>query len=271
VKLSLSHWLKSEQKLPFGHNHESVPWAAALRRKLTSSWSVIGYQWWSGGIIPCIPNLETTWKLVVKFTTRPNYVRESYLGVHWTRGLLGGPQCCFGSLLLSGNQIRISRSLIPQPGHIACWNIPATSASDTNSISQLTFHFIFGQPSKWIYSKGPPKSCRHMLLSSPSPPISFTMRKVNLKDHPLSGVCEWFCKTFAATQHTCRSSSSSAAEFSQHIILFHYNQFLYRWPLVTSRSPNCLYSVVFQAERLYVSSRSHARCPADLNFLNWPT
>jgi len=97
----------------------------------------------------------------------PDYVRESYLGVHWTRALLGGRQNSLGNLLLSGNQIPISRSLIPQHGHFVYWNIPATSASNTNSISQLTFHFIFGQPSKWMYSKGPQESCRHMLLSSP--------------------------------------------------------------------------------------------------------
>lgn len=149
--------------------------------------------------------------------------------VHWTCGLLGGPQSNFGSLFLSGNQIPISGSLNPYPGHFAYWNILPTSVSNTNSLSQLVFHFIFWQPSKWIYSKGPPKSCRNELLSSPCLPISFTMRKVSLEDHPLSGVCDWFCNTFAATHHTCGPSTSSAKEFSQHVTQFHYNHISFRF------------------------------------------
>jgi len=81
----------------------------------------------------------------------------------------------------------------------------------------------------WIYSKGPPKSCRNVLLSSPCLPVSFTMRKVSLEDHPLSGVCDWFYNTFAATHHTCGPSTSSANEFSQHVTQLHYNHISFRF------------------------------------------
>ena len=46
------------------------PCAAALKRKMTSSWSLVGYRWWSCGTIPCIFNLETRRIEAVKCTTR---------------------------------------------------------------------------------------------------------------------------------------------------------------------------------------------------------
>jgi hypothetical protein len=85
--------------------------------------------------------------------------------------------------------------------------------------------FYFRSTFQVDFSKGPPKSCRHMLLKVSISANSFTMRKVNLEDHPLPGVCHWICNTFAGTLYNCRPYSSSATELNQHIILFLYNQF----------------------------------------------